>query len=237
MARRRVRSGTSIKRSWDVKRLSRALASQGVDLRHWVSYGTVASVAGDDGKANYEDPNAIVITPAGVEIDVILEPSGYPVTCKYGMQAGRVYWGSPVRPGDQVLVSLPEGDVSMVPVAVKIVSGSSDPMPTEQDGTPVFKNDRALIFAEGVPIDLRTRAGARVLLDGAGVNLNNGEKGVARVDDDVTTTVDGATVAEIGAQIVAAGIAAPGGGVGPPPTGVTAGGKIVSGSATVKAGG
>jgi len=245
MARRRKTMGsTAVKRSWDIKRLSRALASQGVDLRHWVSYATVASVTGDDGKANYTDPNAIVITPAGVEIDVVLEPSGYPVTCKYGMQAGLVYWGSPIRPGDQVLVTLPDGDVSMVPVAVKVVSGSSDPMPAETDGSPVFKNDRALIFAEGVPIDLRTRGGARVLLDGNGVILNNGQKGVARLDDVVRARLSGNPLALDG--IVALATALLGTGlfvptVTPPPPppqpDFDIPGQITSASGTVKAGG
>ncbi len=162
---RRSRSGTSIKRAWDFKRIAQALKTQGIDLRHWVSYATVASVTGEDGKANYKDRNAIVITPAGVEIDVVLEPSGYPCTCKYGIQAGTVYICTPIRPGDQVLVSIPDGDVAMVPVAIKVVSGSSDPMPTEEDGLPVFKNDRALVAAQGVPIELRTMGGISLLVN------------------------------------------------------------------------
>lgn len=163
MARRR--SGTSIKKSWDVKRLGRALAAQGLDLRHWVSYGTVASVSGEDGAANYGDDNAILITPAGVEVDVILEPSKYPVTCRYGVQAGQVYICTPIHPGDQVQVIIPEGDVSMVPEIVRIITGSSDPMPTEEDGSPVFKNDRALIAARDVPIELRTMGGVSLLVN------------------------------------------------------------------------
>lgn len=165
---RRSRAGTSIKKSWDVKRLGRALAAQGIDLRHWVSYGTVASVSGEDGTANYTDANAIVISPAGIDVDVILEPSKYPVTCRYGIQAGQVFIGTPIHPGDQVVVMIPDGDVSMIPEIVKIIPGSSDPIPVGDDGMPIFKNDAALVFAKGVPIDLRTDGGGwlRVTADG-----------------------------------------------------------------------
>lgn len=162
--RRRSRSGTSIKRAWDLRRIGRAIAAQGLDLRHWVSYGTVASV-GADGGPNYGDPQAILVTPAGVEVDVILEPSNYPVTCKWGMQAGAVYICTPINPGDQVVVILPDGDVSMVPVISCITSGSSDPIPVGTDGKPLFKNDRALIFGRGVPIELRTDGGNQLLVN------------------------------------------------------------------------
>jgi len=245
---RRSRAGTSIKRSWDVKRLGQAIKAQGLDLRHWVSYGTVASVTGEDGKPNFTDPNAILITPAGVEIDVVLEPSGYPCTCKYGIQAGTVYICTPVKPGDQVLVTIPDGDVSMVPVAVKVVSGSSDPIPTEDDGTPVFKNDRCLIFAKGVPIDLRTDGGARALLSGNEVIMNDGDRGVARKEDAVVATLSGKPppapesangIYGLAAQLLATGVFLPN--PSPPPPSLLPDfgidGEITEASDTVKAGG
>lgn len=150
---------------FDPRRLGRALASTGMDLRHWVSYGSVASVEGPDGQPNYADENAVLVTPAGVEVDVVLEPSGYHVTCRHGISAGAVFICTPIHAGDQVQVIIPDGDVSMVPEIVRVIPGSSNPIPTETDGTPVFKNDRALIAARDVPIELRTMGGVSLLVN------------------------------------------------------------------------
>lgn len=152
----------------DPRRLGRALAQEGMDLRHWVSYATVASVGGEDGTPDYGDANAVVITPAGVEVDVVLEPSGYPITCRHGISAGTVFICTPIHAGDQVVVGIPDGNVSMVPEILKVIPGSSNPIPVGDDGKPVFKNDAALVFAKGVPIDLRTDGGGwvRITPDG-----------------------------------------------------------------------
>lgn len=164
---RRGRAGTAIRKSWDVARIGRGLARQGADLRHWVSYATVAAVD-DDGEVDLSNPNAVVITPGGVDVDVVLEPSGYPMTCKHGVSAGTVYVCGPIKVGDQVIVEIPDGDVSMVGKISSVISGpngEADAVPVGPDGLPLFKNDRYLVFAKGVPIDLRTDGGARLLVN------------------------------------------------------------------------
>lgn len=192
MARRRSRGGTSIRTGWDVKRLGKALAAQGLDLRHWFSYGTVATVGGDGGP-NFTDSTAVVISPAGIDVDVILEPSGYHCACRWGMQHGSVYIATPIHAGDQVVVGIPDGDVSMVPEILKIIPGASDPIPTD-GGMPIFKNDRALIMARGVPIDLRTDGGSQIMVNPDGtVVINAGNKGAARLDDTIVATLAGST--------------------------------------------
>lgn len=164
---RRGRAGTAIRKSWDVARIGRGLARQGADLRHWVSYATVAAVD-DDGAVDLSNPNAVVITPGGVDVDVVLEPSGYPMTCKHGVAAGTVYVCGPIKVGDQVIVEIPEGDVSMVGKITSVISGpngEADAVPVGPDGLPLFQNDRYLVFAKGVPIELRTDGGARLLVN------------------------------------------------------------------------
>jgi hypothetical protein len=159
MARRRARSIQPL----DFRRMARGMAQQGNDLRHWVSYATVATANGDDGTMDPTDSHAVLVTPAGVEVDVVLEPSGYPCTARYGVAAGSCSINTPIRPGDQVIVGIPDGDVSMVPQIFCIISGSSDPMPTGDDGLPIFKNDRLMIHAgAGVPIEIRTANGTMV---------------------------------------------------------------------------
>lgn len=139
----------------DFRRIARGMAQQGNDLRHWVSYATVATSDGVTGTMDPTDPNAVLVTPAGVEVDVVLEPSGYPCTARYGVAAGSVHINTPIRPGDQVVVGVPDGDASMIPQVFCIISGSSDPMPTGDDGLPIFRNDRFMVHAD-VPIELRT---------------------------------------------------------------------------------
>jgi hypothetical protein len=161
----------------DMGRVSRGLAREGMDTRHWVSYGTVATVHGEDGKPSYTDPHAVVITPSGIDVDVILEPSGCPTTCTYG-RAGQVSFLAPIHPGDQVLVVIPDGDLSMVPRIVEVIGGASAPLPVEEDGKPVFRNDRLSIFARGVPVEVRTDGGSavRVRPDGS---VQVASKGIA----------------------------------------------------------
>jgi len=81
------------------------------------------------------------------------------------MQAGDVFIATPIRPGDQVIVAIPEGDPSAIPRILAVVSGASAPGPVGDDDKPIFKNDRALIFARNVPVDIRTAGGGRVLVD------------------------------------------------------------------------
>lgn len=148
---------------FDFRRFGRALAMQGSDVRHWVSYGTVATADGESGEINVTDPNAVLVTPAGVEVDVVLEPSGYPCTARFGVAAGSCHVNTPIRPGDQVVVGIPDGDVAMVPQVLCVINGSSDPMPLGNDGLPIFRNDRLMIHAgAGIPIEIRTADGTMV---------------------------------------------------------------------------
>ena len=162
--RGRRKAGTSIRRELDMVNIGEGLARPGMDTRTWVSWGTVASVGGEDGKPDFSDPNAVVITSKGVDVDVILEPEGVPVTCTYGTQAGDCFILTPIRPGDQVMVVIPEGEYGAVPAIVKVMAGPHTPLPLEDDRKPVFKNDRLHIFAKTVPIEIRTQGGARVRL-------------------------------------------------------------------------
>lgn len=147
--------------AFDFRRFAKGIAGPDLDARHWVAYGTVASVNGEDGTPNFTDPNAVLVTPAGVEVDVVLEPINYLITCRHGIAAGDVFICGPIRPGDQVQVIIPDGDSSMIPEIVKVIPGSSNPIPLEEDGTPVFKNDRFLIMSK-VPIEIRSTNGTMV---------------------------------------------------------------------------
>jgi hypothetical protein len=154
-------------RNWtpDAARLARGLARAGNDLREWIHYGTVAALTGKDGGPSYTDENAIVISPFGVEVDVVLEPLNYPCTARWGIQSGRVFISTPIHPGDQVVVLIPAGDPSSVPEILRIITCPHNPIPVGEDGLPRFKNDRALVAAQGVPIELLA------LGDGAEVSL------------------------------------------------------------------
>lgn len=152
----------------DRSRLARGFAAAGTDLRFWASRGTVSTHDGDTA-----DPNAVLITPAGIEVDVILEPASYPTTCWYGMSAGTVFEAAPIHSGDQVLVLIPDGDPAMIPEIIRVIPGKSSPIPVDTDGKPFFRNDRKLIYAKGVPIDLRTDGGARVLVNPDGTVVFN----------------------------------------------------------------
>lgn len=157
--------GTGTRRIADVKRLAEALKSAGIDPRHWCSYGTVA-VVNDAGVPNVTDPHAIWIGPEGVEVDVLLEPLRIPVTAHYGgiMGGCSATIISPIKPGDQVLVILPEGDLMGPPVISCILHSASCPVPMGPDQKPLFKNDRVMVFSEDTPIEIRTKSGSKVTL-------------------------------------------------------------------------
>ncbi len=148
-------------------RMAAGLARAGIDTRVWSCRATVATIHGDEGAANYDDQGAVVISPSGVDVDVILEPYGWPITCRYpGIQAGEVSILAPIRPGDQVLVSIPDGDLAAIPEIVKVIPDASGrALPTETDGKPVFRNDRLSIFARSVPIEIRTGGGGHLRIN------------------------------------------------------------------------
>ena len=156
--------GTNRRNSIDQGNLRKAATGVGTDLRYWVSFGTVATIDKQTGEMNPKDPHAIWNASDGVDVDVMLEPLGEHVTAKYaGEQAGEVTVLSPIRPGDLVLVECPDGDLT-TPVITKILHSRSNRQPTD-NGKPVFDNNRHLVFAKSVPIDIRTAGGVQVLLE------------------------------------------------------------------------
>jgi hypothetical protein len=156
--------GTDIRRSFNAKLLGQAIKAPGIDLRYWCSLGTVCTVDPETGDKDFKDKHAIYNDSAGVDVDVELQPLGQPCTCKYaGESAGDVTVFTPIRPGDIVLVECPDGDL-FTPVITKILHSRSKRQPTE-DGKPIFDNNRMLVYAKTVPIDIRTAGGVRVLLD------------------------------------------------------------------------
>jgi hypothetical protein len=152
-------SGTVTRSGLDTRRLAESLRTPGIDPRHWVSYGTVGTV-GDKGEVSYTDTHAIYIGPEGVEVDVILEPSGIACTCHYAGIAGGVSSTilAPIHPGDRVLVCLPDGDFSGPPTIVAILHSAAVPVPLGADRKPVFKNDRIFVWGQSVPVEVNATA-------------------------------------------------------------------------------
>jgi hypothetical protein len=130
------------------------------------------------------DKHAIYNSSAGVKVDVRLEPLGQPCACLYaGIQAGDVTIYAPIRPGNLVLVECPDGDLT-TPVITKILNSRSSRQPTE-NGKPIFDNNRLLIHAKNVPIDIRT------------AGYNGGSPVQVLIEQDGTVTVD-ATLIKLG---------------------------------------
>lgn len=212
MARGRRHFGTGTRRAFDTQRLGEAIKGPGLDTRHWVSYGRVA-VVGEDGEPDFTDPHAVHIEPAGVTVDVLLMPALVPATCRYsGLQGGPACTVlSPIHPGDEVLVVLPDGEAANVPVIVAILTSDHSPLPVDQDGKPFFRNDRLSIVANNIRVDIRTSGGARAQLqpDGSasvevppGKTVQVGSTGLSS-DDGVVTgqgidTFTGLTYAKLG---------------------------------------
>lgn len=147
--------GTSVSGRLDVRRMAKALEGPGIDTRFWVATGIVATVD-DDGNIQDDDPKAVYISRAGVEVDVVLLPSQDQITCRVASGGPGAQDFRPVHPGDEVLVLIPDGEHGSSPVVVALLNGQSDPIATDGSGRPLFANDRRLIWAAGVPIDLRT---------------------------------------------------------------------------------
>ncbi len=173
--------GTDIRRAVDAMALGEATARPGNDLRYWVSYGTVG-VAGDDGKLDTKNPNAVWIGPEGVECDVRLEPLCIHVNCQYaGISAGDVTIYPPIKPGDRVLVNLPEG-FAHLPVIVAILHSGSQKQPLGPDRKPIFDNNRLLVYAKTAAIDVRNAGGVQVLLEQDGKVTTTAKNVIVKAD-------------------------------------------------------
>lgn len=168
--KKRHNPGTSNRRTLDAQKLAATVAGPGIDTRMWVSYATVG-VLDDHGNLDVTDKRAVYIGPEGVEVDVMLDPSRVPVTCKYnGIQGGcSATVLTPIHPGDRVLVHLPGGDANQMPVIASILHSASCKQPLGPDRKPIFQNDRLMVWAdEDLPIDIRNKAGARVQITALG---------------------------------------------------------------------
>lgn len=176
-----MRGGSGI----DVARVREAIKGAGIDPRYWVSYGSVAAV-GDNGDIDYSDPTVVHIAPDGTYCDVVLHPSQLAVTCRYvGMQGGPgVQVISPIHVGDEVLVVLPAGSPSGPPCIVQVMHSNYAKVPLGEDRKPLFQNDRVLVYAKDVPIDLRTGGGTRLQVDPDGTATLSG--GTVVLDSDNT---------------------------------------------------
>ena len=159
MASSRHRFGTNIRNSIDAENFRKAARSVGADLRYWVSMGTVATVDTETGEFNPRDSGAIWNASDGIDVDVKLEPLEIPVTCRYaGIQAGEVTILAPIRPGDIVKCDFPDGDLTGG-IITNVLHSRSNRQPTDQ-GKPIFGNDRLLLYAKTVPIDIRLAGAA-----------------------------------------------------------------------------
>lgn len=154
----------------DVRRLSEALRSDGIDPRHWSSHATVGTT-GDDGTFDPGDGKAIHIAPDGVWLDVLLEPRLIPLTVRLALGAGvHAHIQAPVRPGDRVLVLIPDGNYANAPTAVAILNSEGQKIPLGSDGKPVFQNDRLLIqCGGGMPVQV---LGAKIVQGDFDANEN-----------------------------------------------------------------
>lgn len=247
----------------DARLISEGLKAPGMDTREWIDYGTVASLRDDDGQPDFSDPNAVVIAPRGVEVDVLYGVNQTPITCKYGTQCGVGVILTPIRPGDLVLVSIPGGDPGNGGKILSVMPGPHTPLPVEDDGKPIFRNDRVSITARGVPIEIRTTGGGKVVIDeddikatnpngavveltgdgdvkvhGGEVNMNEGTQGVARLQDTVEVTISPTDLAVLASALLLTGVFTPSGNPpAPGPPVPLTNGQITSASTSVKAGG
>lgn len=174
----------------DVRRFAEAIKGAGIDTRFWSSHATVCSV-NESGEPNFTDPQAVVSAPDGVVADVMLMPLEIPITARVQLGVGgRCRIDAPLHAGDEVLVVIPDGDLNNPLSIVAILNSRAHPVPLDSDGMPVFKNDRLMVFARDVPVEIRTpTARVQVTQDGK-VNLGDADatekviKGTTYTDDE-----------------------------------------------------
>lgn len=97
------------------------LRELGRDRRMWIKRGRVKKF---EGETSHADQSA-----QDVLIDVELQPSGEPVLCRLGAAAGGVGWGIWAIPGEgtEVEVGIPDGELEMDPVILRILSSGQVP--------------------------------------------------------------------------------------------------------------
>lgn len=158
----------------DVQRLARAISGPGVDTRTWVSAGTVGLVnpQGEFVTDSFVTDNqgnkvaeAVYVDRLGAVVSVRLEPINEVVNARYnGIACGRMgFMLVPIRGGDEVLVSVPDGDLNSPAIAIlAILSNQTAQIPQD------WNNDRVL-FSLNVPLEIRAPA---VKISSVGLTLN-----------------------------------------------------------------
>lgn len=134
----------------DVQRLARAVSGPGIDTRSWLHSGTVG-VAGEGGEFRTDDPESVYVDRLGAVVRVRLEPGGEIVTARYhGISCGRFgFILVPIRPGDEVLVAVPDGDFNSPSITViALAANATAKIPGD------WNNDRVL-FDTNVPLEIR----------------------------------------------------------------------------------
>lgn len=149
---------------FDIPRIARALRSPGIDPRTWLTTATVG-VRNENGDFITDDPEGIYADRLGAVVSVRLEPSEQIVTAHWsGVSVGR--FGVllfPLRPGDDVLVAIPDGDPNSD--GIEVVGAKADQTALiPQD----WNNDRVLLSTV-VPIEIR---GPAVKIDSPNLGLN-----------------------------------------------------------------
>lgn len=159
------RTGTKVSPSFDANKVAAGLSRPGIDPRVWVAEGIIATI-GDDGEVDDTDANAVISSPEGREADVVLLPElEHHITCRIPSGGPESTDDWPISPGDHVALVFPGGDPASGGIVVAVLNSASDRLPTE-DGQPMFKHDRRLIWCGTGPIDLRAGSGTGRLVLG-----------------------------------------------------------------------
>ncbi len=180
-----------VRRSIDPNRVREAYRGHGSDTRVWLAFATVATVKGET--PDFTDGDAVLVTPAGIAVDVVIEPHGEPLPCTFG-RGGKGYSAEPIHPGDRVLVAFPDGEPMAGGHILEILASNHDRIPTGDDGKPIAQNDRISIIGRGVPVDIRCEDnGNKVLLNVDGsIEISNPKIKVTVNKDGTVQIGDGA---------------------------------------------
>jgi hypothetical protein len=158
------RRGGIGKPSIDVQRLAKAISGPGTDTRFWLSAGTVG-LLDDNGEFNTSNKEAVYVDRLGAVVSVRLEPSGEVIAARYnGISCGRYgFMLIPIRPGDEVVVSIPDGDLNSPAITVvSLASNETAKVPSD------WNNDRVL-FDLNVPFEVR---GPAIKITSTNLQLN-----------------------------------------------------------------
>jgi hypothetical protein len=186
-----------------------------------------------DGENHFDNDSDI-----GMLVDVKLMPGGEPLLCRLGAAAGGQgigVWRVP-KPGTEVLVLVPGGELQGGGVIVSTLSTGAAPSLLDEDILLLVGDKLVHLESTGDKLVLKSHGDTMIDSDGD-VVIQGGSEGAARVDDDV----DGGKLAFLfGAGTGGASLdiqhVAPGGVTPPGYTAVSWPGKISSGSTKTKIG-